>query len=295
VIDRTSINSRHLGGILRAARERQNLSSRHLSELLGWSESKISRVLTGRLILNNEELSAVLALCHITGHDRAAAIALNTDKPTHYSHVEHESILFENLADAARSIEYGGLAVPPLLQTDTYAKSILGISPGVPASDIDEILRIRNLSSQRLVGGEKQVCGDFFFSEHSFYQPFGYEVMEAQCLLLYRMTHCRNITIRAMPATGIPHPGLLGGPWTYLALNDFPDAVRIYEECGARFVEDPEQVRQYLKSMDRCDQIALEPRQTREAIREALKSEYQVKDKVIDEHASRPIESLRRQ
>src|SRR5690242_5811070 len=73
---KTTIRSRELGDALRLAMERANLSGRHAAHVLGWSETKVSRILTGRQPVTEADVSALLALCLVTGDEKERLLGL---------------------------------------------------------------------------------------------------------------------------------------------------------------------------------------------------------------------------
>ncbi|MGH4022264.1 MAG: helix-turn-helix domain-containing protein, partial [Pseudonocardiaceae bacterium] len=62
-----TIRSRELGEGLRRAMEHAGLNGRRAAQLLGWSPSWVSRLLSGKRGGNEVDVSAFLAVCRVTG------------------------------------------------------------------------------------------------------------------------------------------------------------------------------------------------------------------------------------
>ena len=56
--------------------ERANLSGKRAAHVLGWSETKVSRMLTGRQVFKDTDVSALLALCSVTGDEKERLLEL---------------------------------------------------------------------------------------------------------------------------------------------------------------------------------------------------------------------------
>jgi plasmid maintenance system antidote protein VapI len=72
----TTIRSRELGDALRSAMEDANLSGRHAAHVLGWSETKVSRMLTGRQPVTDTDVASLLALCMVKGEEKERLLKL---------------------------------------------------------------------------------------------------------------------------------------------------------------------------------------------------------------------------
>src|SRR2546423_7663157 len=77
-----TIRSRELGEGLRQAIERGQFNGKQLAARLGWSESHVSRLLTGRRAAKEVEVAAILALCGVKGAERARLMNLCQDQRT---------------------------------------------------------------------------------------------------------------------------------------------------------------------------------------------------------------------
>src|ERR1017187_2768179 len=67
---------RRLAAALRQMREARRLSCADAGKAVGWSESKISRIETGRVGVRQPDLERILDLYEVSGETRAALLAL---------------------------------------------------------------------------------------------------------------------------------------------------------------------------------------------------------------------------
>jgi transcriptional regulator with XRE-family HTH domain len=130
--ENTTIRSRELGDELRQAMEKANLSGKHAARVLGWSESKVSRMLTGRAPVKDTDVSALLALCMVTGDEKERLLDLARQ-------VNQRGWLQKYSADLTRQLrtrinhetrateitEFQPCFIPGLLQTGDYARKLL--------------------------------------------------------------------------------------------------------------------------------------------------------------------------
>ena len=72
-----TIRSRELGEGLRRAMEQAGLNGKQAAHLLDWSTSRLSRLLSGKRGGNEVDVSALLAVCRVTGRDRDRLLALS--------------------------------------------------------------------------------------------------------------------------------------------------------------------------------------------------------------------------
>lgn len=68
-----TMRSRELGGKLRRAMVRAGLDGRQAAHLLGWSEGKVSRLLSGKRGGGELDVAAFLAVCRVKGPGAGAA------------------------------------------------------------------------------------------------------------------------------------------------------------------------------------------------------------------------------
>jgi transcriptional regulator with XRE-family HTH domain len=74
--ERSTVRSRELGYALREAMESAGLTGKRTARVLDWSESRVSRFLTGKLDATEVEVSALAAVFGVTGAERDRLLRL---------------------------------------------------------------------------------------------------------------------------------------------------------------------------------------------------------------------------
>jgi transcriptional regulator with XRE-family HTH domain len=71
-----TIRSRELGEGLHRAMRQARLDQKGTARLLGWSQSRVSRLLSGKRGGSEVDVSAFLAVCQVTGDERERLLAI---------------------------------------------------------------------------------------------------------------------------------------------------------------------------------------------------------------------------
>ena len=129
------VSRRRLGGVLRAAREDARLTQSQAAARLEWSLSKIVRIEGGATGLQRTDLDALLGLYgDAAGRDAGslAGLAKAGRAAARAWHSRYQGVLSAGTASylswessAARLLEHCSSMIPPLLQTDDYARAML--------------------------------------------------------------------------------------------------------------------------------------------------------------------------
>jgi transcriptional regulator with XRE-family HTH domain len=80
--ERSTVRGRQLGDALRVAMERAGLTGKRTAQILGWTESRVSRFVTGRFGPTEVEVSAMLAVFGVTGVERDRLLRLTVEVHT---------------------------------------------------------------------------------------------------------------------------------------------------------------------------------------------------------------------
>src|SRR6202046_3016429 len=119
-------------------REARQLSCADSGKAVGWSESKISRIETGRVGVRQADLERLLDLYEVSGEARTALLALGrqaTHRGWWHSYADALPAYFEDyvgLEDGAKSLAtYQNQLVHGLMQTEDYAGAVLRAGPPV--------------------------------------------------------------------------------------------------------------------------------------------------------------------
>ena len=116
--------------------KRRDLNCTEAGKAVGWSESKISRIETGRVKIAQPDLEILLDLYEVTGDTRASLLTM-ARQATHRgwwrSYSDALPAWFENyvgLENGAKSLfTYQNQLVHGLMQTEEYATAIFARAP----------------------------------------------------------------------------------------------------------------------------------------------------------------------
>lgn len=283
---RSTVRSRELGNALRLAMERNNFSGKRLAELLGWSESRVSRFLTGRLGATEVEVSAMLALLGVIGEQRDQLLRLTREQTAlGWLPSEQSRALGEHLRKAVRITDFHSSFVPYLLQTDNYARAVVSRMVNIPFDSIERHVAERIADQVVFTRSQPPRCA-FYIHELALHLPIGgYGVMSEQLHHLLRMAVRGYVNIRVIPAAAGAHAGLAGS-CTLMEFADFEPVVYLDEEVGGHFMEEPDEIAAYQKVFAALSAIALDKSSSKDCIAALVTEHYDTlkdQEEVLDE------------
>jgi transcriptional regulator with XRE-family HTH domain len=222
-----TIKRRRLGTALRRLREQTGHSTESAAAALGWSQSKTSRIETAATAVTPEDVRKLLELYGAPSDEVASLVnlAMEDRQPSWWR--QYNDVLPENFSgylslesEAFRISKYESEVVPGLLQTDAYARAILGQHPlTVMPYEIEQAARLRVARQSRLRGDDPLVF-DVVMNEAVVRRVIGGpEVMRAQLDHIVEVAALPNVTVRILPFAAGAHPATNGA----FALLDFPD------------------------------------------------------------------------
>ena len=148
-----------IGLRIRHFREEASLTGEELAEALGWSQSKVSRVETGRVRISLDDVEAVAQALALQQRERDSLRAQAEQeldsyqawRRVHGSGMRERQRYWVELEREATKIRVLGSAViPGLLQTPEYARHVLALSNVTNATDLDEAVAGRMIRQQVL-------------------------------------------------------------------------------------------------------------------------------------------------
>ncbi|SEQ30349.1 Helix-turn-helix domain-containing protein [Streptomyces sp. yr375] len=245
-----------LGSILRGLREEGKRGSQGVvcSEL-GWSESKLSRIESGRLGISEGDLQLLLDRYDIQdrslrgyvvdlrrrGNVRGWETRVRSDMSAVYAdYIGYES-------DAAEMYSAQTTLIPGLLQTHDYAAAIFDQQrPGV--TDRQQQLEIRD-KRREVFDRPRPLVFWGVISESVFRHVIGGPRAMAdqlEHLLALSRDYPRTINIHVLPEASESH-GALFGPFVILSFPQRwePDIVYLDGFTSTRFLEESDQVQEY--------------------------------------------------
>jgi hypothetical protein len=267
-----TIRSRELGDGLRHAMEIARINGKDLADRLGWTPTKVSRLLTGRRGAEEMEVAEFLAVCGIKGQERNRLLALCREQDTQSWFQQFGArlpgqikTLIDHENQAGRISQFHALVVPGLLQTGTYARDLFSSSATVPTNEIDTRVAARAGRQTIFSRTERPECS-FIIHEFVLRLPVGgAEVMSEQLHHLIRLSVRPYITIRVVPAEHGAHAGSAGS-FILLESPEFNPVVYLEGETSGLFLERPEEVAAYREVLRSLAAIALSEGESRDLI-----------------------------
>ncbi|WP_460406851.1 helix-turn-helix domain-containing protein [Actinophytocola sediminis] len=275
-----TIRSRELGDGLRLAMERAQLNGKQVATRLGWSPSRVSRLLTGRRGADELELASFLGLCGVKGSERKRLLNLCREQDTRSwfqqfgSRIPKQVRTYVDHENRATTItDFKALVMPGILQTDEYARALFARSATVPANEIDDRVVARAGRKTIFSRHDRPECA-FLIHEFVLRLPVGdHEVMSEQLHHLLRMTVRPYITIRVIPAAFGAHAGLAGS-FILLESHEYKPVVYLEGETSGVFLEKPEEIAAYRDVVKELASAALDEAESKELIATVAIEQY---------------------
>ena len=275
----TSVGARRLAAELRRLREHAGLTGEEVSQHIGWSGSKLSRIELHRIGVKQSDLRKLLALYDVDNsyRDELLALARESGKqgrlvratagfPQVAGYVSAE-------AEAESVWNWEPQVVPGLLQTRDYARALrqvwLDMFPG-PASETDRWAETR-LRRQQVLTRDPPLQLSVVIDESVLRRRFGDRaVMREQLEHLATSSELPNVEVRIYPLDW-DYPPLATGAFSYM---QFPQvhAVPLHDIAAVEFLEgtydleDEEQTYKYRVTFEYLVRRSLNLEQSRSLI-----------------------------
>jgi transcriptional regulator with XRE-family HTH domain len=254
---------------LRALREAAGLNSQQAAGELGCSQSKISRMETGKSPVSVRDVRDLLALYGATDEQqRERLLSLARESRQRGWWAEFGSWLpsgfdtYAGMEAAATSVRaYQAQLMHGLLQTEDYARSVLrAIRPEDSRETVEKLVQFRMTRQTQLTRAENPLSLWVIFEEEVLRRPVGgLAVMQAQLQHLLETADEPTITIQVLPTTRGAHAGLDGS----FSLFEFPepgdlDVAYVGGQAGTVFIEKADEVRRFATRFDHLRAAALD-------------------------------------
>jgi transcriptional regulator with XRE-family HTH domain len=222
-----TIKRRRLGAALRRLREETGQSTESAAAVLGWSQSKVSRIETAATAVRPADVRSLLELYGALSDEITDLVnlAMEDRQPAWWR--QYNEVLPDNFSgylglesEATQISAYESEVLPGLLQTDAYARQILGQHPlTVMPYEIEQSTRLR-LARQAHLGGDDPLRLDVVINEGALRRVIGGpDVLREQLVHLVEMAAKPTITVRILPFAAGAHPATHGS----FAVLEFPD------------------------------------------------------------------------
>jgi transcriptional regulator with XRE-family HTH domain len=266
---------RRLATALRQLREEHNLSCTDAGKAVGWSESKISRIETGRVKIAQPDLERLLDLYEVTGDTRAALLTLRrqaTHRGWWHSYSDALPAYFEayvGLEDGAKSLfTYQNQLVHGLMQTEDYSAAILrAAQPSATEDEVERQLAARATRQALLTAATPLSVWAVLDEAVLRRQVGGKAAMRVQLRRLLELTAFPNVTLQVLPFDAGAHASM----GTSFELLHFPEPrdtaiVYIEDQTTSQYLETPAEVERYTLVFDHLRASALSPERSAEFI-----------------------------
>jgi len=262
---RPVVQRRRLRGELRRMRQEAGETQEQVAAAMDWSLSKLIRIEGGSVGISTNDLKVLLGHYGIVDDDRIAellALAKVASEPSWWSKYREvtssrflQFIEYEAAAIVRRSFE--PLLIPGLLQTEEYARAVIGEWNTQAQKDLlDSLVALRMERQELLKRGGPPPWFFFILNEDVVRRLVGgQDVMRGQIRHLIDLASTPNVTVEIVPFSAGVHRGMQG-PFVVL---EFPEA----EDDDVLYLESP---RGDLINRDDLDEI-LVYRQTFEELR----------------------------
>lgn len=256
-----------LGAQLRRLREASNVTAAEAAEAIRGTHSKISRMERGRTGAKLRDVTDLLTLYGVTDpaeRDKLLALTREAGIPgwwRQYSDVLPRWMeLYIGLEKAASVIRvYDMQIINGLMQTEDYARTTLLLS-GAHATAGETDRRVSLLMERQRLLTQPGAPDLWAVLEEAALRrpPSGPTLMRAQLKHLLDLADLPNVTLQVVPfRAGLR--ATAGGPFAILRFPelDLPDVVYLEQLNGALYLDQPDDVTDYLTVMDRlCVQAA---------------------------------------
>ena len=253
----STVRNRDLGYALRSAMEQAGLSGKQSATLLGWSESRVSRFMTGHLSATEVEVAGMAAVFGVIGVERDRLLRLAREQTlSRWDHPEQLRALARLQNDAVRITEFAALTLPPLVQTEAYARSVLLRSVMIQPSEVEGLVSDR-MAVQGALAGDRAPLYVVYVHEGALRLPVGgQQTMAAQLDHLLRLDARANVSVRVIPISVGAHSGLAGS-CCLMEFAKYDPVVFVGQETAGSFLEEPDEVAVYTKVMSSLAAVAL--------------------------------------
>jgi transcriptional regulator with XRE-family HTH domain len=241
---RTSVRQRRVSAELRTLRMAAGMTCKEVSDGLGFSESKISRMETGDRGLYADDVSAILGFLRAPQDKRQELLQLLRDGEQRNWHEIHgklpanwkQLIRFEDEASAIKN--YEPMVIPGLAQIPDYARAIIqATNPSLTEVEVEGLVAAR-LGRQLVLSRRDGPEVHLLIEDTALRRVVGdLPTMRVQLDNLLSVARRSNVTLQVVPFAAGGHPGL-EGPLVLLDFADQPTLAHAETRSASSFIED---------------------------------------------------------
>jgi transcriptional regulator with XRE-family HTH domain len=265
----STARARELGAELRKLRESTGLSGVDFAKVIGWSNSKVSRIEFGLRGITEIDIVRYAAYCRATPAEMDDLVdrCREAEIPGFWLSKRLSTLVFHETT-AVSSVSYDPLVVPGLLQTEGYIKALMGRDKLAP-KDAEYWINAR-MDRQELLDRRQF---SFFIHEQALRLPVGDDqLMNEQMLKMVLLAEHPWISVRIVPmAAGAS--GAFGGEVVLLHFAEAPPLLHFGSGPISFFLEDHSYVAAYRERLAAISEVALDRGESREMLA-AMASEF---------------------
>jgi transcriptional regulator with XRE-family HTH domain len=244
-----TVRAHQIGLELRRLREECGLSTIQVASRIDVSNSKISRIETGRCVPPYEDVVGLLAIYGVTGAERRDLLALASESKRTGWWQKSSVPLYERIhtlqtleSTAVSITNYEPEFIPGLLQTVPYMQATMREVAKLTDDEMVDRIAARMRRQQVLRRRPEYTA---IIAESVLHQCIGGpEVMHGQLTYLLEAATKRYITIRVVPNSIGGHLGL-SGSFIRLRFGNRSDVVVEETRSSNLFLEDPDDLAYY--------------------------------------------------
>ncbi len=269
--------SRRLGRELRRLRDEQGMTVDAAATALNCSQSRLSRIESGEIRVRVGDLMGMLTLYEVPLKDERAKLMLETARQIReegwwqrlgkLSQKYLTYIAFESEATELRNFE--PTLVPGLLQTEAYAREVIGVGRETESEAIKQSVNARMTRQNVLTRAEQPLKLIAVLSEAVLMCKVGGEdVLHEQLMHLAEVGKRPNVTLQVLTFDAGAHLANSGG----FAILGFgqgdPDLGYVDGAAGELFLEKHQEIDRLRSVFDHLRTLALSPAESTRLIKE---------------------------
>ncbi|MFE5325725.1 helix-turn-helix domain-containing protein [Embleya sp. NPDC056575] len=268
------VRRRRLGLELRAIRESVGLKGEEAAKRLTWSNSKLSRIETGRTTPTAADVTKLLDLYDVTDTARREVLAVLTREARKkgwwqlYSEVPYSTYI--GLETEASQMQTYQHVIPGLFQTEHYAEAInRATTIGLTEEMLEQRLEVR-LTRQEILTRPAPLEVRAVLDEAAIRREVGGpDVMREQLRRLLDVADLENVIMQVIPFSAGAHFGTLVGPFVILSYShpSDPDIVYVEGNTGDPYPDRTGEVEHYRVMFDHLRAATLSVAKTQDLIR----------------------------
>lgn len=262
---------RELGLTIHRAAKAKGLTGSWIAHHLGWPDTKVSRLFTGKREVSPADLAAIMVICGINQPKRNELLELarRAGEPGWWQdygdRLPPELRTLSDYEDAAITIiNFETCTVPGLLQTPNYMRMLSSTSPVIPATEVELRINAR-LNRQVILDRYHAAKFTFYVDEYVLCRTGpGRKVMSEQVHHLLQLAVRPHVEIRVIPDAVGFHAGR--EPFMIMDFTELNPIVFMESQTSALFLERPETITTYRRIVTDLASVALNERRSRDWI-----------------------------